>query len=83
MACAFEYRRIGSRNAVVLGDFRLAFRIDELPQCLNILKGDMSLVGPRPEMAVNVATFAGSSTSEYDVCGSVELQLTHAGRRGN
>jgi exopolysaccharide biosynthesis polyprenyl glycosylphosphotransferase len=40
-----------------LGSVLRRYRLDELPQCLNILRGDMNLVGPRPEMADNVALF--------------------------
>jgi lipopolysaccharide/colanic/teichoic acid biosynthesis glycosyltransferase len=32
-------------------------RIDELPQLMNILKGDMSFIGPRPERPFFVDTF--------------------------
>lgn len=39
------------------GEIMRKTRIDELPQLINILKGDMSFVGPRPEMLENVEAY--------------------------
>ncbi|HEY3099876.1 MAG TPA: sugar transferase [Methylomirabilota bacterium] len=52
------WQRDNASRVTRFGAVLRRYRLDELPQCVNILRGDMSLVGPRPEMASNVATFS-------------------------
>ena len=47
-----------------VGDFLRKTSLDEFPQFLNVLKGDMSMVGPRPVVQKEVDMYYGSKTGQ-------------------
>ncbi len=58
-----------------VGRFIRATRIDELPQLLNIIRGDMSIVGPRPERIEHMEKY-GADIPEFDFRTKVKGGLT-------
>ena len=58
-----------------VGRFIRATRLDELPQLLNIIKGDMSIVGPRPERQQYIEEFC-QETPEFIYRLKVKAGLT-------
>ncbi len=59
---------IGSDSRITtIGKFLRRFKIDELAQLINILKGDMSIVGPRPTLPEYVNLYEGWELLRFSV----------------
>ena len=66
----------GERRATPFGSFLRRMSLDELPQFVNVLRGEMSIVGPRPERPEFVERF------KHEIPGYMQKHLVKAGITG-
>lgn len=63
------------------GRFMRRFSIDEIPQLINVLRGEMSLVGPRPHIPSEVARYQEWQLRKFDVLPGITGLTQISGRK--
>jgi len=74
-----RFSKENDERVTTVGSFLRKTRIDELPQLINILRGEMTLIGPRPERPEFVDVFIGQEPN-YELRSLVKPGITGWGQ---
>ena len=78
---ATRWTRGDEERITATGRFLRDYGLDELPQVINIIKGDMSIVGPRPPLPNQITTYSSVQRKVFLVRPGVLSLAAIAGRR--
>jgi lipopolysaccharide/colanic/teichoic acid biosynthesis glycosyltransferase len=78
---AIAWTKAEEARITSVGRFLRDFGLDELPQVVNIVKGDMSIIGPRPPLPAQVAAYSPEQLKAFDMRPGVLSLAAVEGRR--